>query len=373
MSVAFRAAPFKTTGGTTARSLDAWFSDVINVAEFASLHTGAGTFGSGSGNDAPCIQAALDLAFGATPNGWDNRHLNRPVFIPAGRYRITSPLVLTKVVGGHIFGAGRHATQIHYEGTINGVTLTTLLDMNGCADLCIEKLYLEMHNQPDDNTCVINLDWDGDDTGNGCDGNHDNHFQELAIGGGTRTIIIGSDATSEGHNNLFLNCTIAGDSGFTKSNYGMVLVGPNADNNQVIGGGFKYYIDALVWCPTSGGSVHIQSIGCASPGPEVEYIMESDKVMRISQVRSEAENALRMENGIVIMQAITTASGVQTFAEINGGRCILEGNDLHGNAGTEIIGTGGKLYLQANFFHVSANTPLSGYSGDVVWDPDGVE
>ena len=90
MSIPFRQAPFKTSGGTTARSLDDWFGDVVHVVEFANLHTGSGSFGDGNtaGDDAACFQAAFDLAFGtaAAPHGETNKHLNRPVSIPAGRF-----------------------------------------------------------------------------------------------------------------------------------------------------------------------------------------------------------------------------------------------------------------------------------------------
>ena len=107
MTIPFREAPFAITGGTTSRSLDARFSDVINVAEFADLHTGTGVFGSGTGNDAPCIQRAFDLAFhnyGGTPgdpptgvpHGLDYAHLNRPVFIPNGRYSCLDTLRANK-------------------------------------------------------------------------------------------------------------------------------------------------------------------------------------------------------------------------------------------------------------------------------------
>ena len=76
-----------------------------------------GAVGDGTTDDTAAIQATLDRAFGtsASPHGFTNRHLNRPVFFPAGIYKITASLNLTKVVGGRIRGAGVWATKISLE------------------------------------------------------------------------------------------------------------------------------------------------------------------------------------------------------------------------------------------------------------------
>jgi len=70
-----------------------------------------------------------------------------------------------------------------------------------------------------------------------------------------------------------------------------------------------------------------------------------------------------MENGVVTVQGFTGTSGMIDAIEINGGKCIVQGNDIH-DAG-QIIGTGGQLYIQGTYFGTSV-TPLSGYSGSVV-------
>lgn len=373
MSIPFRQAPFKTANGTTARSLDAWFSDVINVAEFASLHTpgGAAGFSTGTGNDAPCFQAAFDVAFGSTsaPNGYTNRHLNRPVFIPAGRYRTTDTLNLTKVVGGHIYGAGKHSVRIDYEGfvAVGPNPLIPILNMNGCSDLCIEKFSMSQHGSggvfPGTNTCVINLDWDGNNSGNGCDGNHGNHFQEMNLGGGEYGVIIGSDATSQGHGMFFLNCEIGGN---PNGAYGIDMRGPNSDA-MAIGGGVVYYAGAGVRCPAGGGSFYSQ--GLAQTGSEVDFLMESGKMMHIGELRSESPRLLRMQNGIVTVHAAIGTNGMVEAIEINGGICDVQGCSF--NDSGQIFGTGGQLYLWATNFGFSV-TPLSGYSGTVVWNPGGI-
>jgi hypothetical protein len=371
MSIPFRQAPFKTAGGLTARALDAWFSDIVNVREFAHLHIGSGVMGSGLGDDSPCIQAAFDAAFktSGVANGWTNRHLNRPVYIPAGWYTLLSTLTLTKVVGGHIYGAGKHPTQLHFGGTIpGGATLTSILNMNGCADMCIEKLYFEMHNNvAGDNTCVLNIDWDADNSGNGCDGNHGNMFQELSIGSGQYGVIIGSNSASQGHGNTFINCTLGGTT--AKCSVGYDARGPNAHTNQLIGGGGGTFSTAFVRCPSGGGQIHAQGMSLAGNDTAMEFIMQSGKVMHISQGRSENANMLKMDNGIVILQSMAGTGGLLGLAQINGGQCIIEGCDGHDAA--QITGTGGKLYLAGNYFGTSV-TPLSGYSGTKTWNPDGV-
>ena len=210
--IAFREAPFKTTNGTTARSLDDWFGDVINVREFESLKIGgSGTMGDHTGNDAPCFQAAFDLAFGsaAAPHGNTNKHLNRPVFIPAGWYRITDTLTLTQIVGGYIYGAGTGAVQIDYEGAYED---TALLDINGAANLCIERMSMNHRGNggvvAGTGCMTINLDWTDTDTASGSDGLHHNYFSALSIGAGDYGIRIAA-SDNQGHNNLFVNCTVS--------------------------------------------------------------------------------------------------------------------------------------------------------------------
>jgi hypothetical protein len=373
MSIPFREAPFKTSGGTTARSLNAWFSDVINVAEFGSLHIDGSGFGTGTGDDAACFQAAFDLAFGtvAAPHGLTNKHLNRPVFIPAGRYQIETPLKLTQIVGGHISGAGKHATLLEYSGSYPGgfVTLTPLLDINGATGLTVERMSLNMPGPGGTtlgtNSCAINLDWADDDTASGSDGLHHNNFTDVIAGGGEWAVLIAKSG-NEGHNNLFVNFTAA------TGQIGFEVKGPNAVGNTVLGGVGSCRV-AYVRCPVGGGSIHVHGAGISGGEDhhtDADFVMESGKEMTLSGMRTEAHHCgLRLEDGIVTMQGVAVTDTSTVFARVNGGKLIMEGNVVGPLA--EVIGTGGELYLSANWFGSPPNaTPLSGYSGTVRWNPD---
>ena len=116
MSIPFRDASFKTATGTVARSNDQRYSDEVNVMEFNGIDP------NGTSNSSGAIQAALDAAFGSAgaPHGAAGKYQNVPGEIPAGDYRVDSGLLLSKIVGGHIFGAGKGCTRIRYGGTIAG-------------------------------------------------------------------------------------------------------------------------------------------------------------------------------------------------------------------------------------------------------------
>lgn len=112
---------FIPTNATTKRSLADWTGDVINVKNF-------GAVGDGATDDYAAIQAAFNAAFGteASPHGNVNPAPNIPVFFPKGRYRTLTPLRITNVWGGHIFGAGTNVSGIKYEGGLAPVGTTTM-------------------------------------------------------------------------------------------------------------------------------------------------------------------------------------------------------------------------------------------------------
>ena len=109
--------PVKATGSTTARTLAARFSDVINVKDY-------GATGDGVTDDTAAIQAAIDASEAAGGG---------IVYFPPGDYRTTSVLTVDNV-GVTLMGAGRQATiitpdagtydVIEFDGETPGVTLT---------------------------------------------------------------------------------------------------------------------------------------------------------------------------------------------------------------------------------------------------------
>jgi hypothetical protein len=350
MSAPFRTAPFKTTDGTVARSVDQWFGDELNVREFANLKVG----GSGVMGD------------GTVWNGFTNRRNNRPIFIPAGNYRLTTTLDLVKIVGGYIRGAGQYSTRLSYEGAIaGGATITSLLNINGCADFGIGQMSMECPiGTASDNSCIINLNWDGDNSGNGCDGLHHVHLRELHIGNFGQFGVIVANAGNDGRATQFTHVNINGNGNPSTTTVGLDVRGPNSAVHIVGGGG----LGCLVWarCPAGGGSLSAKSW---STGQDVglDFQMSSGGVMHIGQGRSESKYLAKLTSGTLTVHSMTT-TGANPVIEINGGKCIVEGNHF---VSGEITGTGGQLYLAANYFN-GVTTPLSGYSGSVVWNEDGV-
>lgn len=307
MTAVFRDAPFKTTNGTTSLTLNDRYTQVIDVKEFANLHTGSGSLGSGEGDDAPCIQAALNAAFGdaSAPHGYNDRRLNRPVRIQNGRYFCNSPLNLTRVVGGLIYGVGAGPTEIRYGvEPVGGATLTPLLNINGAVGLTIRDIVFEMGGGGGTftglNNCAMNIDWDGVAGATGGGGLRFNHFENLGIGGGEYVVIVGRAGGLEGQNQLFMNCTI----GASLTGLGMDIRGPKASVGM-IGGGVTAGEKGGVRCPAGGGSFFGQ--GMAPTGNFPDFIMESDGMMHIAQMRSESWSFLRMESGIVHAQAVQWA------------------------------------------------------------------
>src|SRR5215470_11486454 len=102
----FSSFAFPATGAPTPRTMPDRLAEVRNVKDF-------GAVGDGATDDTAAIQATFDAAFGPANNPHGaNSYLNKPVYFPTGRYIIKSPLVLTTVKGGHIFGDGSLATSL---------------------------------------------------------------------------------------------------------------------------------------------------------------------------------------------------------------------------------------------------------------------
>jgi hypothetical protein len=362
--IPFKDAPFPITGGTAELSMDDRFGQRIHVAEFKDLNT-TGTFGGGTGNDSPCIQAAFDLAFGnaSTPHGEADKNLNRVVEFPPGNFRCTSTLNLTRVVGGYIVGAGYGPTRLFYDGTMpGGSTLTPLLNINGATGLVVERMVFRGGGGLGVNGCAINLDWDGTSGG---DGLKRNMFTSVGIEGGEYGIIIGHAGGLQGNNNMFVNCNVG------SYGVGIDVRGPQALSNSALGGGGAYNSIAYVRCPAGGGSFHAQ---CVSVVNALDFIMESNNVMHIAQCRTESSKLLRMENGLVSVQALTIAGGVAGFAEVNGGVLTLECSELGYTEVSSIIGTGGKVNLMSIIASDDGSMPaalLADYEGTVGYNPDG--
>ncbi len=87
---------------------------VVNVLAYGAVGDWNGATGT---DDTAAIQAAID-SLPSTGYG----SVGGTVYVPAGRYKITSPLVIG--AGIHLRGAGRYATDIHNTGTGDAIQIT---------------------------------------------------------------------------------------------------------------------------------------------------------------------------------------------------------------------------------------------------------
>jgi hypothetical protein len=266
----------------------------VNAKDFSAV-------GDGKTNDTAALQAAIDECFGpaTNPHSGSNAHFNKPLYIPPGSYRITAPLLLTNVRGGHIFGAGRFATSI-----VN-VAGTSVLRTNGFEFNRVEMLRLSTAGRTAD---VLDLDW----THTGGTALQSNTFADMRFDGGGIGANIGK-SDYMGSENLFLNCFFGphATAGLRTSNF-------NALQNTLIGGNVQS-------CPI-GVWVRMGSCSIYNTGFQVCNTFDimvdnsANDTMVVSGSRSESPNFIQLRNGITaLVVGCSHLGGMNgTFADIGG-------------------------------------------------------
>lgn len=315
-----------------------------------------GAKGDGSTDDTALLQKVLDDAFGpaSAPHGGTDAGptQNRQVYFPPGIFNITQPLKMRSVRGGHIYGAGRAATQI--RNVAGGSVFVT----NGCDYSRFEMMSLAASGQG----VGFDLNWDG----TGSTAIQANTFFDMLFGGayGCR---IGEDGHM-GSENMFLNCHFTGCSiaGLATKNY-------NALQNTVIGGNFQS--NAIGIWVSSGSVPNISSTGFQI---SADYDLRVDNTAgdcyALTSCRSESKNFVMLHNGASgVLSCCTQTSGEDgVFAFIEGGSGVFPGSlaaDFCYSVKGKFIGNG-KLYLRGNAAGGGFHNPAykSGFAGTVVQD-----
>lgn len=259
----------------TTRTLSQVGTEVLNVKD-----PRFGAVGDGSADDTVAIQAAVNLALGTaiSPHATSS-WLNRPIYFPSGRYRVTgaSGLRLPRSRGVRMFGDGRFAAQIT-NSTTNGTVFTA----NGLEYSEVSGLYLVSNGT---GSC-FDLNWDG--TGPGA--LQGNSFRDLYTEAGAYGWKIGAGGFM-GSENLWLNCHATGH-----TTAGYATLNWNALQNTLIGGNVQSCGVGVL--QTQGSFTSIHSVGFQLSGT---YDMKIDNsaydTTVVTGCRSESTNMMLVANG----------------------------------------------------------------------------
>jgi len=191
-----KTAKFTLTDMEDSRSLgdrlqDRW----ITVKDF-------GAVGDGTADDTAEIQAAFDYAFGtfADPNADADSDLNKVVFFPRGRYKISAPLVINAARSPILLGAGSHQSRIFWDPEGDPVESDNMeggfypvIEFLGCYHVTMEGLTFDASEVQ---SHVIHC---GESPVQADDG-HDGHYRDIHltgaanIGGAGFGIVFSGDA-----------------------------------------------------------------------------------------------------------------------------------------------------------------------------------
>ena len=206
-----------------------------------------GTYTAGTEWDTVAIQECIYAAYGtpANPNSVPNMGLNRAVYIPAGLWLINVPILITKVIGGNITGAGCFATTLRNQ--VTGVCV----QINGMSYSYFGDMQIEQNaSVPNPTGILLDYDWDQTTTHGWSAASQSNTFFNLNLSGEGQfpptdptfpnqmhvQIGISVAATGSGSQcseNLFIGCR------YIWCEFGWNSGGQNALQNNHIGGNFE--------------------------------------------------------------------------------------------------------------------------------------
>jgi hypothetical protein len=325
---------FPATGAPTPRTMPNRLAETVNVKDF-------GAAGDGTTDDTAAIQTALNAAYGSSssPNGSSGAIKNRPVFFPAGYYKITSALTLKSAVGAHIFGAGRFATTIQNVTSGGSVFLT-----NGCQYSRFERLNLIASGT---NSVCFDLDFDG--TGIPLQSNtfSDIYFQGADIG-----LRIGNSGFM-GSENLITNCFFA-----NHRLYGLVTMNFNALQQTVIGGNFQ---NCGIGINVERGSVPvIHGVGFQqSARLDILVSNGANDAISIKGCRTESLNFADINHQAAVIEACTQANANPgIFAVLRNPGVISGCVSINGQCDIQVGGAVDCSQFGRNDWIVARSTPV---------------
>jgi hypothetical protein len=315
----FTSFAFKSTIGTTPRTDPDRWSDIINVKDF-------GATGNGSSDDAAAIQSAFDAAFGPASAPHDNGGgiLNRPVYFPKGQYKILTPVRVTAVWGGRIFGDGPLSSTINYAGPLTPINAEGWIPtfwFNGFNYGEISNLSFSGPADPNHKTVCL---WFGPDGAKGGSSVHGNLITNIGTGGRTSYgIIHGSLASAANSENTYLNCTV-----FGFHDVGLFLSGYNTLNFRWIGGGFE---QCDIGIKTNAGATIPVIEGPAFGRCRIDIDLAASSRTVISGVRSESIQLLRCNTGVSLINCVMAAGSDTVTGSVSNATLTVTGLGARGN------------------------------------------
>ena len=311
---------------------------IINVKDY-------GAVGNDLVDDGPAIQSAIDAAFGSAGS-------------PNGTYAVASPLILTRVRGAHIYGAGQESTKIKATSASVAVVQT-----NGLEYCCFEDMSFTGNVSASD--VAFDLDWNG----TGSVGLKGNIFTNCSFGSADYGLRIGFSGNG-GINNQFYGCYFAAN-----TIAGLVAWSASAVTNSVQGGGASE--NATAFWARNGQIISVNDAGMANNTQD--FLIDSAYPMLIKGNRTESAVMCIQNhvNSCIVIEGTAGVASVNEFCRPKGkviiDSCTTDGNANSG-AGAFLCTSGsytGIVYIRGCYFPGTSSTAtpwthfLTGFAGTV--------
>lgn len=322
-----------STGSSSSRSFGIRFSDILNVKDY-------GATGNGSTDDSAAIQSCFDVAFGtnASPHGEAGRFSNKPVFFPAGNYRIVTPLTITQLYGGWIFGEGMESTRLFYDGASIGTEpFSSILVAKLVAYSRFEGMTFD--HPSNDGNMVGFYQYKNASFGNL--GGTAVRFHNVKFKGGQDGCLLGYNVANGGDTCTFINCVFDG------CVWGLRVASQNSLSHTCVGCTFKNCTDGI---SVISGSVFC-TISCVfenNSGYDIRF-GAGGECSAVVGADSSSQHFATAGGGIYIEGVRNAnASAGNFFDNVDGfSRIVVDG--CHSTNGKFLTNTG-KLYLRGSIF-----------------------
>lgn len=294
--------------------------------------------------DYVALQEAIYVAFNngtLTPNK-ANWRFNRPLYIPAGLYRVNKSPTMWEVQGGKVYGDGRLTTQIAsltsgvpawvcnglWYTKFSGIQFFSGVGMNsGLNGVATDAASI------DDPLFVVDGNWDTLHT----QGIQGNTWEQCHWDGSFKRdplfFMCPAGTNSQGSENLWLNCHFnnAFRTAYTNETF-------NALQNTFIGGDFTQHVVGL---RIVAGTVNLYSVGFQARKPQqIDYngydlviANSADSHSSMSHCRSESFKMASINNGAVVTFDSNVLDSVPPQVVWTAGHNFSQGHMVQGITG----------------------------------------